>query len=29
MSANKPIRMPADYKGLKMRIQSSKVLATK
>lgn len=25
-SANKPIRMPADYKGLKMRIQSSKVL---
>jgi C4-dicarboxylate-binding protein DctP len=26
MSANKPIRMPADYKGLKMRIQSSKVL---
>jgi len=26
MSANKPIRLPADYKGLKMRIQSSKVL---
>ncbi len=26
MSANKPIRMPEDYKGLKMRIQSSKVL---
>jgi C4-dicarboxylate-binding protein DctP len=26
MSANKPIRIPADYKGLKMRIQSSKVL---
>jgi C4-dicarboxylate-binding protein DctP len=26
MSANKPIRAPADYKGLKMRIQSSKVL---
>jgi len=26
MSANKPIRMPSDYKGLKMRIQSSKVL---
>ncbi len=26
MSANKPIRSPADYKGLKMRIQSSKVL---
>jgi len=26
MSANKPIRTPADYKGLKMRIQSSKVL---
>ena len=26
MSANKPIKMPADYKGLKMRIQSSKVL---
>jgi len=26
MSANKAIRMPADYKGLKMRIQSSKVL---
>src|SRR5215468_11285359 len=25
-SANKSIRMPADYKGLKMRIQSSKVL---
>jgi len=26
MSANRPIRVPADYKGLKMRIQSSKVL---
>jgi C4-dicarboxylate-binding protein DctP len=26
MSANKPIRGPADYKGLKLRIQSSKVL---
>ena len=26
MSANKPIKVPADYKGLKMRIQSSKVL---
>jgi len=26
MSANKSIKMPADYKGLKMRIQSSKVL---
>jgi C4-dicarboxylate-binding protein DctP len=26
MSANKPLRMPADYKGLKFRIQSSKVL---
>jgi C4-dicarboxylate-binding protein DctP len=26
MSANKPLRVPADYKGLKMRIQSSKVL---
>jgi C4-dicarboxylate-binding protein DctP len=26
MSANKPIHAPADYKGLKMRIQSSKVL---
>jgi C4-dicarboxylate-binding protein DctP len=25
-SANKPIKAPADYKGLKMRIQSSKVL---
>ncbi len=25
MSAHKPIRVPADYKGLKMRIQSSKV----
>src|ERR1041385_4947056 len=24
MSANKPLRMPADYKGLKFRIQSSK-----
>jgi C4-dicarboxylate-binding protein DctP len=27
MSANKPIRVPGDYKGLKMRIQSSKVLS--
>ena len=27
MSANKPLRMPEDMKGLKMRIQSSKVLA--
>jgi C4-dicarboxylate-binding protein DctP len=27
MSANKPIRVPADYKGMKMRIQSSKVLS--
>jgi len=27
MSANKPIRVPTDYKGLKMRVQSSKVLA--
>ena len=26
MSANKPLRRPADYKGLKIRIQSSKVL---
>ena len=26
MSANKPIHTPADFKGLKMRIQSSKVL---
>jgi C4-dicarboxylate-binding protein DctP len=26
MSANKALRVPADYKGLKMRIQSSKVL---
>jgi C4-dicarboxylate-binding protein DctP len=26
MTANKPIRVPADYKGLKLRIQSSKVL---
>lgn len=26
MSANKPLRNPADFKGLKMRIQSSKVL---
>src|SRR5438477_5806423 len=26
MSANKPLRMPADFRGLKMRIQSSKVL---
>src|SRR5207302_9775815 len=26
MSANKPLRAPADYKGLKFRIQSSKVL---
>ena len=25
-SANKPLKAPADYKGLKMRIQSSKVL---
>ena len=25
-SANKPLKMPDDYKGLKMRIQSSKVL---
>ena len=25
-SANRPIRVPADYKGMKMRIQSSKVL---
>jgi C4-dicarboxylate-binding protein DctP len=26
MTANKPLRTPADFKGLKMRIQSSKVL---
>jgi C4-dicarboxylate-binding protein DctP len=26
MSANKPLNLPADYKGLKFRIQSSKVL---
>jgi C4-dicarboxylate-binding protein DctP len=26
MSANKPLRMPEDYKGMKFRIQSSKVL---
>ena len=26
MSANKPIRVPADFRGLKMRVQSSKVL---
>jgi len=26
MSANKPLHMPADFKGMKMRIQSSKVL---
>jgi C4-dicarboxylate-binding protein DctP len=26
MTANKPLRVPADFKGLKMRIQSSKVL---
>ena len=26
MSANKPLRSPGDFKGLKMRIQSSKVL---
>ncbi|SFU40183.1 TRAP transporter substrate-binding protein [Pseudoduganella namucuonensis] len=26
MSANKPLRAPADFKGLKMRIQASKVL---
>src|SRR5207248_8384315 len=26
MSANKPLRTPEDFKGLKMRIQSSKVL---
>jgi C4-dicarboxylate-binding protein DctP len=26
MSANKPLKAPADFKGLKMRIQSSKVL---
>lgn len=26
MSANRPLRMPADFKGLRMRIQSSKAL---
>jgi C4-dicarboxylate-binding protein DctP len=26
MTANKPLRMPEDFKGLKMRIQSSKVI---
>ncbi len=26
MAANKPLKMPADFKGLKIRIQSSKVL---
>jgi C4-dicarboxylate-binding protein DctP len=26
MSANKPLRVPADFRGLKMRVQSSKVL---
>ncbi len=26
MSANRPLHMPADYKGMKMRIKSSKVL---
>ena len=26
MSANKPLRLPSDYKGIKMRIKSSKVL---
>ena len=26
MSANKPLKTPADFKGLKMRIQSSKIL---
>ncbi|MDO9079330.1 MAG: TRAP transporter substrate-binding protein [Desulfuromonadales bacterium] len=26
MSANKPLKKPADFKGLKMRIQSSKIL---
>ncbi|MBE0597584.1 MAG: TRAP transporter substrate-binding protein [Desulfuromonadales bacterium] len=26
MSANKPLRTPADFRGLKMRIQSSKIL---
>ncbi|WP_194712816.1 TRAP transporter substrate-binding protein [Noviherbaspirillum soli] len=26
MTANKPLRQPADFKGMKMRIQSSKVL---
>ena len=26
MSANKPLKVPADFRGLKMRIQSSKVL---
>jgi C4-dicarboxylate-binding protein DctP len=28
MSANKPLRVPADFKGQKLRIQSSKVLDT-
>jgi len=28
MSANRPLRTPADFRGLKMRIQSSKVLDT-
>jgi C4-dicarboxylate-binding protein DctP len=28
MSANRPLHMPADFKGLKMRIQASKVLDT-
>jgi C4-dicarboxylate-binding protein DctP len=28
MSANRPLKVPADFKGLKMRIQSSKVLYT-
>src|SRR5438270_10067572 len=28
MSANKPLRKPEDFRGLKMRIQSSKVLDT-
>ena len=28
MSANRPLRQPGDFKGLKMRIQSSKVLDT-
>ena len=26
MSANRPVRVPEDFRGLKMRIQSSKVL---